>query len=167
MEISVDSAPQCTQNVTLTKLIHVNKVLQVPSLHDHFQFQQRRETPHCRASSLYPCMWKCHLGLNGRSSRWKPSCGELDTSSIPGSRWREHWESARRSTMDTSEPDAMRSLAAQNVCPNCGKTIPQGKRHVYGDGVFCSLDCVAVYNAVGLVERHKRLLEATKRHQNS
>ena len=49
--------------------------------------------------------------------------------------------------MDESEKDALRDLAAKNICPNCGTTISSGKRQVYGNGVFCSLDCVAVYNA--------------------
>ncbi len=69
--------------------------------------------------------------------------------------------------MDTSERNALRSLADMNVCPNCGATIAPGKRQVYGDGVFCSLDCVALYNGAQLIERHKRLLDAAKKHRDS
>jgi len=37
----------------------------------------------------------------------------------------------------------------QNICPNCGKTIPQGTRVGSGrksEGGFCSLDCYASLN---------------------
>jgi len=68
--------------------------------------------------------------------------------------------------MDESDRDHLRKLAAMNVCPNCGNSIQPGKRQQYGGGAFCSLDCVAQYNAAELLERHRRTLAAIKRHQN-
>jgi hypothetical protein len=68
--------------------------------------------------------------------------------------------------MDESDRDTLRKLAAMNVCPNCGNSIQTGKRHQYGVGAFCSLDCVAQFNAAELIERHRRILAAFKRHQN-
>ena len=35
---------ECTQNAALTKKVHVNKVLKVPSRHDQFPSQQRKGT---------------------------------------------------------------------------------------------------------------------------
>jgi len=68
--------------------------------------------------------------------------------------------------MDESERDALRKLAGMSICPNCGNSIQTGKRQQYGAGAFCSLDCVAQYSAAELIERHKRMLAAVKRHQN-
>jgi hypothetical protein len=44
VDISVDSRSECTQNTALTKKVHVNKVLQVPSLYDQFQSQYQKGT---------------------------------------------------------------------------------------------------------------------------
>lgn len=60
----------------------------------------------------------------------------------------------------------LRELSERAVCPNCGNTIPAGARQVYGRGVFCSLGCVAQYNAAELTERHRRILAAVERHRN-
>jgi hypothetical protein len=54
----------------------------------------------------------------------------------------------------------------QNVCPNCGKTIPQGTRVGSGrksEGGFCSLDCYASFYQLELAERARRIAEKTKR----
>jgi hypothetical protein len=59
--------------------------------------------------------------------------------------------------MAQSERGYLRELAGKNICPNCGKQIPEGKRHPYGAGVFCSLDCAAEFNAAELVERAKKI----------
>jgi len=69
--------------------------------------------------------------------------------------------------MAQSEPEYLRELARKNICPNCGKQIPEGKRHPYGAGVFCSLDCVAEFNATELVERAKKINALVERHRNS
>jgi hypothetical protein len=63
--------------------------------------------------------------------------------------------------------DELRELSDKAVCPNCGSTITAGKRHVYGRGVFCGLDCVAEYNAAELIERHRRIIAALERHKRS
>lgn len=68
---------------------------------------------------------------------------------------------------EMSESDDLRELREKNVCPNCGKPIPEGGRQVYGKGVFCSLGCVAEYKGAELVERHKKRLAAAERHRNS
>lgn len=68
--------------------------------------------------------------------------------------------------MSESEQPSLRDLAGWKICPNCGKEIPKGGRFPFGEGVFCSLDCVAEYNAADLVERHKRRLAAEQRKKN-
>jgi len=68
--------------------------------------------------------------------------------------------------MAESDEQSLRDLAAKNICPNWGEIIQSGKRQQYGSGAFCSLDCVAAYSAAELVEKHKRILAAAKRHQN-
>lgn len=48
--------------------------------------------------------------------------------------------------MARSEEDYLRELWDKNICPNCGKDIPKGKRVGSGkksEGGFCSLDCYA------------------------
>jgi hypothetical protein len=57
-----------------------------------------------------------------------------------------------------------------NICPNCGKEIPEGTRLGSGtkkDGGFCSLDCYCDYRAAHLTERHTERVALTKRHKNS
>jgi hypothetical protein len=63
--------------------------------------------------------------------------------------------------------ERLRKLSDESVCPNCGKTIASSSRQVYGGGVFCSLQCVAEYNAAELVERHRRIVAALERHRRS
>jgi hypothetical protein len=69
--------------------------------------------------------------------------------------------------MTPEEDRFLRELAGKNICPNCGEHIQEGKCQRYGNGAFCSLDCVGLYNASDLVERHKRILAAQQRHQDS
>lgn len=69
--------------------------------------------------------------------------------------------------MGRSEREYLRELARKNICPNCGKQIPEGKCHPYGAGVFWSLDCVAEFNATELVERAKNINALAERHRNS
>jgi hypothetical protein len=66
-----------------------------------------------------------------------------------------------------AEEDRLRELDENDVCPNCGAALAVGARHVYGGGVFCSLGCVAEFNAAELVERHRKILAALERHRNS
>jgi len=65
------------------------------------------------------------------------------------------------------QDDQLRKLSEKGVCPNCGNPIMAGSRQVYGRGVFCSLDCVAEYNAAELIERHRRVVAALERHRKS
>ncbi len=66
-----------------------------------------------------------------------------------------------------SDHEELRTLSNAGVCPNCGATIAPGSRQVYGSGVFCSLGCVAEYNAAELSERHRRIVAALERHRRS
>ena len=71
--------------------------------------------------------------------------------------------------MATSEEVYLLGLWDQNICPNCGKTIPQGTRVGSGrksEGGFCSLDCYASFHQLALTERARRLLERTKRKES-
>jgi predicted nucleic acid-binding Zn ribbon protein len=57
----------------------------------------------------------------------------------------------------------------QNICPNCGKTIPQGTRVGSGrksEGSFCSLDCYTSFYQLELAERARRVAERTKRKES-
>lgn len=70
--------------------------------------------------------------------------------------------------MDVSENAYLLELWAKNICPWCGKTIPEGTRVGSGrksDGGFCSLACYADYHALTLIDRAKKALDtATKAH---
>jgi hypothetical protein len=60
------------------------------------------------------------------------------------------------------------SLWDKNVCPNCGKQIPAGKRIGSGQrakGGFCSLDCYTSFYQYELAERARRISDAAKRNQ--
>jgi hypothetical protein len=57
----------------------------------------------------------------------------------------------------------------RNVCPNCGKTIPQGTRVGSGrksEGGFFSLDCYTSFYQLQLRERARRLTKRTKRKES-
>jgi len=59
-----------------------------------------------------------------------------------------------------SEKETLLELWDRNLCPYCGKTIPEGARVGTGrkaDGGFCSLDCYARYYECELSERAKRI----------
>ena len=63
--------------------------------------------------------------------------------------------------MIDAEKQYLLLLWERNVCPYCGKAIPQGQRVGTGrrsDGGFCSLDCYTNYNVLELIDR-LRLLE--------
>lgn len=62
--------------------------------------------------------------------------------------------------MARSERDYLLELWDKNICPNCGKQIPEHTRIGSGkkaDGGFCSLECYAKYYQMELSERAKRL----------
>lgn len=72
--------------------------------------------------------------------------------------------------MARSEEDYLRELWDKNICPNCGKDIPEGKRIGSGkraEGGFCTLDCYTNYHQVALIERAKKLAALTERHRKS
>lgn len=48
------------------------------------------------------------------------------------------------------------------ICPNCGKSIPEGTAVVHGPASFCSLDCVASYSSADFNERARRLAAAAR-----
>jgi len=58
----------------------------------------------------------------------------------------------------------------KNICTNCGKVVPTGALIGSGkksEGIFCSLDCSAVYNKEKLLERAKKVQANAARHRNS
>lgn len=58
----------------------------------------------------------------------------------------------------------------KNVCPNCGRQIPGGRRVGSGQkskGGFCSLDCYASFYEYELAERARRISEAMRKHGES
>jgi len=72
--------------------------------------------------------------------------------------------------MARSEEDYLRELWDKNICPNCGKDIPEGKRVGSGkksEGGFCSLDCYASYYKGALIERAKKAAAFAERHRKS
>ena len=71
--------------------------------------------------------------------------------------------------MATSEEAYLLELWDQNICPNCGKTIPQGTRVGSGrksEGGFCSLECYASFYQLELAERARRVAERIKRKES-
>lgn len=72
--------------------------------------------------------------------------------------------------MDKSEREYLLELWDLNVCPNCGKAIPDGTRVGSGkksDGGFCSLDCYAEYHKLALIQRAVHVATVFKRHRES
>jgi len=71
--------------------------------------------------------------------------------------------------MGTSIEEALLELWDQEICPNCGKTIPQGSRVGSGrksEGGFCSLDCYASFYQLSLAERARQLVAKSKRKES-
>lgn len=61
---------------------------------------------------------------------------------------------------DKSEEEYLLELWERNVCPYCGKTIPERSRVGTGDkrcGGFCSLDCLTKYYEFELLERARHI----------
>jgi hypothetical protein len=70
--------------------------------------------------------------------------------------------------MAESERNYLLELWDQNVCPNCGKKIPEGKRVGSGkksEGGFCSLGCYGEYYRTEVVERAKKVAAVAERHR--
>ena len=62
--------------------------------------------------------------------------------------------------MALSEAEHFLKLWKENICPYCGKLIPEGTRVGSGrkaDGGFCSLDCYARYYQMEFRERARNL----------
>ena len=78
-------------------------------------------------------------------------------------------EEAFFDTLSTSIQASLLELWKQNICPNCGKTIPQGTKVGSGrksEGGFCSLDCYTSFYQLQLTERAQRIVERTKRKES-
>jgi hypothetical protein len=60
-----------------------------------------------------------------------------------------------------SESERLSRPSREGICPNCGKAIPEGQGVVRGAGMFCSLDCVALFHQQEFTERAKRLRDAS------
>jgi hypothetical protein len=70
---------------------------------------------------------------------------------------------AREGILAGSEEDAkLNELRQAGVCPNCGRLIPEGKAVARGPGLFCSLECVALFHDAEFRERARRLASAPK-----
>jgi len=72
--------------------------------------------------------------------------------------------------MVISESDYLLELWDRDICPWCGKHIPEGTRVGSGrksEGGFCSLSCYVNYHSMELVERARKAgetaLESRKR----
>jgi hypothetical protein len=66
--------------------------------------------------------------------------------------------------MAMTEQTYLLDLWSRNICPTCGKAIPDGTRVGSGrksEGGFCSLDCNVRYYAVEIHERVTRLMKLT------
>jgi hypothetical protein len=62
--------------------------------------------------------------------------------------------------MDEVTAKRLLDLWDKNICPNCGKVIPERDRIGSGrkaDGAFCSLDCYAEFYQHELIEKAKRV----------
>ncbi len=70
--------------------------------------------------------------------------------------------------MARSERDYLLELWDKNICPNCGKQIPEHSRVGSGkkaDGGFCRLDCYATYYQMELLGRAGRAVALSERHR--
>ncbi len=75
-----------------------------------------------------------------------------------------------KAAMAESERNYLLELWDKNICPNCGKKMPEGTRVGSGkksEGGFCSLDCYGEYRKSDLIERHERIMAFAERHRNS
>lgn len=66
--------------------------------------------------------------------------------------------------------EVLLELWDKNICPFCGKFIPEGERVGSGrkrEGGFCSLGCHANYHQEKLIERAKKIAALAARHRNS
>lgn len=71
--------------------------------------------------------------------------------------------------MTSPDEQNLLDLWDKNICPMCGKDIPEGTRVGSGrksDGGFCSLDCYGEYHKKVLIERHNRIIESQKQNSN-
>lgn len=76
----------------------------------------------------------------------------------------------RGAVVDSSEAEYLLRLWDLNICPQCGRKIPEGTRVGSGQkskGGFCSLDHYARYYEAEIVERMKQLNELVRRHRDS
>ncbi len=89
----------------------------------------------------------------------------------PGEReLRERLKNQRADDVTEAEAEVLLELWDKNICPFCGKLIPEGERVGSGrkrEGGFCSLDCYANYHQEKLIERAKRIAALAARHRNS
>jgi hypothetical protein len=72
--------------------------------------------------------------------------------------------------MSSSEEVYLLELWDKNICPNCGRHIPAGRRVGSGQknkGGFCSLDGYASFYQYELAEKARRISEAMKKAQES
>ena len=72
--------------------------------------------------------------------------------------------------MARSEKDYLLELWDKNICPNCGKQIPERTRVGSGkksEGGFCSLECYTRYYEREIRERAKSLAALASRHRSS
>jgi hypothetical protein len=72
--------------------------------------------------------------------------------------------------MANPESQYLLELWDKQICPNCGKSIPEGKYIGSGKksaGGFCSLGCYADFYRLEIAERAKKVQELAKRHRDS
>jgi hypothetical protein len=72
--------------------------------------------------------------------------------------------------MEFAESQYLLELWQMNICPQCGKRIPEGTRVGSGqktDGGFCSLNCYAKFHELELIERAESLRQMMKRIRNN
>jgi len=66
--------------------------------------------------------------------------------------------------MAKSEREYLLELWSKNICPYCGKQIPEGARVGSGrksDGGFCCLDHYTAYHQLELMDRARKLAQLT------
>jgi len=72
--------------------------------------------------------------------------------------------------MEPIEKQHLLELWKMNICPQCGKLIPDGTRVGSGqksDGGFCSLDCYTEFYELELIERADNLQKMIERVGNN
>jgi hypothetical protein len=62
-----------------------------------------------------------------------------------------------RWAMATSNDERLQEFAQWGVCPHCGSPLIDGDKFPRGKGVFCSFDCMTLFNEFEFMQKAEEL----------